>query len=369
MPTSSPNARLFRVITVVSLFTPCLFTAGCGSGEGVASGTSATKESKAKGESKPRKSDDPKSENAISGTKSFDGIPWDVFFDKPLVVASNTATGAAAGGNTAVAANDASKGTTTTDAPSETKPATKESSGGGSAVSLKDLIDKDALTSEVKSVRNYLAGKATSVAAYNSSYLEIAPETATLAVLAVAVQNHPEDFSWKKNAKFVRQLASQITEMTTSEKAKNKNTYDAVNAAFEKIDEVLKGSTPAGLPEADDNKDYGDAAGGELRHVMKRLKKAEELLKNSVNNEAGLKKEAEKVAQEGAIIQFLGYAITSKGFGWGDDEGFAKQALPLREGGKQLIEAAKSGNYAMYDEAMSRIGKTCVQCHGEFKNN
>jgi cytochrome c556 len=252
-------------------------------------------------------------------------------------------------------------------AAAETKDPPK-AAAGGEAVSLKDLIDKDALKSEINNVRNYLAGKAGSVAAYNASYLEIGPESATLAVLAVAVQKHPEEFSWKKNAKFVRELSSQITEMTTSEKAKNKNTYDAVAAAFEKIDEILKGSTPAGLPDAADEKDYGEAA-NDLRHIMKRIQRSEATLKTTVSNEAALKKDADKVAQEGAVLQFLGYAITADGFGWGDDAGFHKQAKPLQEGGKQIIEAAKSGNYPMYDEAMGRISKTCVECHGEFKNN
>ena len=346
-----------------------LAAAGCGSSDGAPNGASAAKEPKVKsdkGESKRSKSDGSKAEGSAGGPPMIDGIYKDVFFDKPLVVAANTQTGAAAG-NTTVAPNDTSKGAPAADAATATKDPPKAASGG-EAVSLKDLIDKDALASEVKNIRNYLAGKAGSVAAYNASYLEIGPESATLAVLAVAVQKHPEDFSWKKNAKFVRDLSTQITELTSSDKAKNKNTYDTVAAAFEKIDDILKGSTPAGLPEAADEKEYGEAA-VDMRFIMKRIQRAETTLKSTVSNEAGLKKDADKVAQEGAMLQFLGYAITTSGFGWEDDAGFHKQALPLREGGKQLIEAAKSGNYAMYDEAMGRISKTCVTCHGEFKNN
>ena len=349
--------------------TVLLAVTGCGSSEGSGNGASASKEPKAKaekGETKRSKSDGSKAEGSAGGPMTIDGIYKDVFFDKPLVVAANTQTGAAAA-NATVAANDTAKGTPATDATTATKdPPTAAS--GGEAVSLKDLIDKDALANEIKNVRIYLAGKAASVAAYNASYLEIPPEAATLAVLAVAVQKHPEDFSWKKNAKFVRELSTQITELTSSDKAKNKNTYDTVAAAFEKINDILNGSTPAGLPEAADEKEYGEAA-VDLRHIMKRIQKSEATLKTAVSNEAGLKKEADKVAQEGAVLQFLGYAITTDGFGWGDDAGFHKQAKPLREGGKQLIEAAKSGNYPMYDEAMGRISKTCVECHGEFKNN
>lgn len=346
-----------------------LAVAGCGSSDGPNNQTNAARPPNTTGDqdgSQRPKSEGSKSEGSASGPKSYDGIPYDVFFDKPLVVAANAQTGSTVGDNTAVAANDASKGTQTTDTPAAAKDPPKEA--GGDTTSLKDLFDKDALANEVKNVRNYLAGKAVSVAAYNASYLEIPPEAATLAMLALAVQKHPDDFSWKKNAKFVRELSTQITEMTSSEKAKNKNTYDSVAAAFEKIDDILKGSTPAGLPEAADEKEYGDAA-IELRHIMKRIQRAEAMLKTTVSNEAGLKKDAEKVAQEGAVLQFLGYAISAKGFGWEDDAGFHKQAKPLREGGKQLIEAAKSGNYPMYDEAMGRISKTCVECHGEYKNN
>lgn len=367
MKMSLSSSRLRGAVIFASLCMTSVFVAGCGSSQG--NGATASKEPKTggdKGESKPRKSNDSKTEKFGDGVKTIGGIPYDVFFDKPTEVAANRQTGTAASDNTAVAANDSPKGTAASDMPAEKKEPAKEA--GGDTTSLKDLLDKDALAGEVKNVRNYLAGKAASVAAYNSSYLEIGPESATLAVLAVAAQKHPEDFTWKKNAKFVRELSTQITELTTSDKAKNKNTYDAVAAAFEKIDDILNGSTPAGLPDAADEKDYGEAA-GDLRHIMKRIQKAEANLKNTVSNEAALKKEADKVAQEGAVLQFLGYAIISNGFGWGDDAGFHKQAKPLREGGKQLIEAAKSGNYALYDEAMGRISKSCVECHGEFKNN
>ncbi|MFM9965107.1 MAG: cytochrome c [Planctomycetaceae bacterium] len=369
MKMSLSSDRLRGAVVLAGLCLVSVIVTGCGSSEGSNNGANAAKDPKAsgdKGDSKPGKSNDSKPGKTAGGPKMIDGILWDVFYDKPLEVAANKQTGTAASDDTVVAANETPKGPATADMPAEKKEPAKEA--GGDATSLKDLLDKEALASEVKNVRNYLAGKAASVAAYNASYLEIAPESATLAALAVAVQKHPEDFSWKKNAKFVRELSTQITELTTTDKAKNKNTYDAVAAAFEKIDDILKGSTPAGLPEATDEKDYGEAA-VDLRHIMKRIQKAEANLKNSVSNEAGLKKDADKVAQEGAVLQFLGHAIISNGFGWGDDAGFHKQAKPLREGGKQLIEAAKSGNYALYDEAMGRISKSCVECHGEFKNN
>ena len=339
--------------------------AGCGgSNEGVAKGPAATNESKPKpekGESKRPKTDGTKTEGTAGGPKSIDGIPYDVFFDKPLTVAANTQTGSAP--NTTVAANDASKGTPATDTPMATKEPPKDAGGP----SLKDIIDKDSLSNEIKNVRNYLAGKTASVSAYNSSLLEIAPEAATLAVLAVAVMKHPDDFSWKKNAKYVRDLAWKIGEITLSKDGKTKNSFDAVAEAFAKIDDILKGSEPAGLPDAEAEKTYGDSVGGNLVIIMKRIKKSEEVLKSTVSTESGLKKEADKTAQEGAVLTFLGSILSAPGFGWDGDAEFAGYAKPLIEGGKQINEAAKSGNFALYSEGIIKVSKSCNDCHPKFK--
>ncbi len=340
--------------------------AGCGgSNEGVAKGTANTNNSKAKpdkGEPKRSKSDDSKSEATAGGPKTIDGIPYDVFFDKPLTVAKDTQTGAAA--NTTVAANDASNGTPTTETTTPAKETPKEAGGGASII---DIIDKDSLTNEIKNVRNYLAGKTASVSTYNSSLLEIAPEAATLAVLAVAVSKHPDDFSWKKNAKYVRDLSWKIGEITLSKDGKTKNSFDTISETFAKIDDILKGSEPAGLPDAEAEKAFGDAVGGNLVAIMKRIKKSEEVLKTNISSEAGLKKEAEKTAQEGAVLTFLGSILSAPGFGWDGDAEFATFAKPLIEGGKQISEAAKSGNFALYGEGIIKVSKSCNDCHPKFK--
>ena len=341
--------------------------AGCsGSNEGVAKGTQNSHEPNAvpekSGEPKRSKGEGSKTEAAVSGPKMIGDIPYDVFFDKPLTVAANTQTGASA--NTAVAANDAPKGNSSTDTPPPMKEAPKEAAGGPS---LKDIIDKDSLNNEIKNVRNYLAGKTASISAYNSSLLEIAPEAATLAVLAVAVTKHPDDFSWKKNAKYVRDLSWRIAEITLSKDGKTKNSFDEVTEAFAKIDDILKGSEPAGLKDAEADKAFGDAVGGNLVIIMKRIKKAEEVLKSTVSSEAGLKKEAEKTAQEGTVLAFLGSILTAPGFGWDGDAEFAAIAKPLVDGGKLITEAAKSNNFAMYGDGIVKVSKSCNECHPKFK--
>lgn len=361
------NQTLLAVSCSIALIVTAF---GCGSGSGASSGSTTEKETKSKGEkgeSKPKKSDGTKTAGSSNGPKTIDGIPYDVFFDKPLVIAANQQTGG--GADPKMAATDKgnsappSETVTTGGTPADTKPPAKDAGG----TSLKDMINKDALTNEVKAVRNYLAGKSGSIATYNSSYLEIPPEAATLAVLAVAVTRYPEDFSWKKNAKHVRDLAFKILEITTSKDAKTKNSFEAVAEAFAKIDDILKGSEPAGLGDAEDDKDYGDAVGGNVVMLMKRIKKSEETLKASVSSEAGLKKDADRVAQEGAILTFLGEIIKTQGFGWGGDEEFAKYAKPLIDGGKEIVEASKSGNYPLYGEGITKIAKSCNECHPKFK--
>lgn len=365
MNSSLPIQRFCRGMLLAGACGLLISNVGCGgSNEGVAKGTANSNEAKPKpekGDAKPTKSNGSKTEGAVGGPKSIEGIPYDVFFDKPLTVAANTQTGTAP--STTVAANDASKGTPAADTPMTTKEPPKADAGP----SLKDVIDKDSLTNEIKNVRNYLAGKTASASTYNSSLLEIAPEAATMAVLAAAVTKHPDDFSWKKNAKYVRDLSWKIGEITLSKDGKTKNSFDEVSETFAKIDDILKGSEPAGLPDAEADKAFGDAVGGNLVAIMKRIKKSEEVLKSTVSTEAGLKKDAEKAAQEGAVLAFLGSILTAPGFGWDGDAEFASIAKPLFEGGKQINEAAKSGNFTLYSEGIIKVSKSCNDCHPKFK--
>lgn len=362
-----------HMFAVISLSLTGLFSAGCGSSEGSGNGSKSANTAASNGgvgttNSVPVEQRGASSSTAVTttgGPKMIDGIPYDVFFDKPLVIAANTQTGATTSNNPAVAANTPSNSTTSTETAPMTNVAPKPS--GSAGASMKDIIDKELLNAQIKNSRNYLAGKAASVAVYNSSYLEIPPEAATLSMLAVAVSRYPEDFTWKKNAKHVRELSAKIAELTASKDGKTKNTFDAVADAFAKIDDILKGSEPAGLPQADDDKDFGDAVNGNVVWIMKRIKKSEEILKSTVSNEAGLKNDPEKVAQEGAMLAFLGAVIKSEGFGWGGDEEFASYAKPLIDGGKQIVEAAKSGNFSLYDEGMVKVAKSCNDCHPKFK--
>lgn len=360
-----PIQRFRSVLVLASMCGLLVSITGCGgSNEGASKGAAVSNESKPKpekGESKRPKSDGAKTEGNAGGPKSIGGIPYDVFFDKPLTVAANTQTGTTP--NATVAANDASKTTPPADTPMPTKEPPKDAGGP----SLKDIIDKDSLTNEIKNVRNYLAGKTASVSTYNSSLLEIAPEAATLAVLAAAVTKHPDDFSWKKNAKYVRDLSWKIGEITLSKDGKTKNSFDEVSETFSKIDDILKGSEPAGLPDAEANKNFGEAVGGNLVAIMKRIKKAEEVLKSTVSSEAGLKKDAEKTAQEGAVLMFLGSILTDPGFNFDGEEEFAALAKPMIDGGKQINEAAKSGNFALYGEGIIKVSKSCNDCHPKFK--
>lgn len=366
MDLSLINGQFCRSLMLAGACGWMLSFAGCGgSSEKVSKGDSAAKDSKPKPENddtSPSKATASKAESKTDGPRMVDGIPFDVFFDKPLTVAANTQTGAAS--NTTVAANDTSKGTTGSETTTQPKDPPKAKSG---SLSIKDIFDKDSLDNEIKTVRNYLASKTASVSVYNSGLLEIAPEAATLSVLAVAVSRHPDDFSWKKNAKYVRDLAWKIGEITISKDGKTKNSFDDVSDAFAKIDDILKGTDPAGLPEADPDKDFGDAIGGNLVILMRRIKKSEEILKSTVSSEAGLKNEAAKAAQEGALLAFLGAILTSPGFGWDGDEEFAGYAKPLVDGGKQIVEAAKSGNFALYDEGIIKVSKSCNECHPKFK--
>lgn len=295
---------------------------------------------------------------ANDGQKMIDGIPYDVWFDNPLAVAGDNQSvqPVALPGNN-VAAN-------TTPAPAgEMKTETAQASaGGGSGTDWKTIIPMPILESQVKDIRNRLTKNMQSVGTYNTSYLEIPTFTATLAALAEVANQHSEDVGWKKNAKYLRELAAAFTAEPLMRGAKS---YRAMQIPYEQIIVILNGSAPAGLPEADDKKPIAEVAS--MGDLMKRADIAYKWLKSNVGSADALKAEKEKVIEEAHLLAAISKIITLEGYGYVDDKGFLGHANPMQEACLKMVEAAKNDNFQEFDQGMSRVYKSCTECHSEYK--
>ena len=363
--------------TVLSRSTTCgvvlsalglLVASGCGGGSpestdtGNSGSSSVSKSSKSSGSAS--KSGGKQSDGGESGgQRTIDGIPWDVFFDRPLEVAADSRTG---GTTPAIAANSADTaptgGTPEAEPAADTaaKPTSKE-------VSWSELIPAEQLNEEVRFLRNEMQSRLTNMGAYKKAVLEMPVFGSAIAFFAEIATRHEGDISWKPNAKYIRVLGSRIATISSGSDSQTKNSYDEINNAYQTINEILNNNTPAELPEVEEGTpDFSEFA--DMFYLMKRMERGQQWMQTDTGSENGFNDKAATLTREVAVMVALTQAYYAPGYGNADDEEFIGYLNKLRDAGLGMRKAVEEKDFAKYDELRSVANQQCTQCHSVFKN-
>lgn len=356
------TAPLFNVVCAVTL----LLATGCGGGsseapstdKGSSSSTSSTEKSSSKSAGSTS-SGSTLSTGKESTTREIDGIPLDVFYDRPLEVAADSRTGGTAPGLTTAQ--------TTATAETPASEPTADSAPKAVDVSWSELIPAEQLNDEVRFLRNEMQSRLTNMGGYKKSTLELPVFGSAIAFFAEVATRHDGDISWKENAKYIRVLGTRIAEVTSSAQAQTRNSYDEVNDAFLTISEILNNNTPAELPEVEEEApDFADFA--DMTYLMKRLERGQEWLQTNTGSESGFTDKRATALRETAVMAALTQSFYSENYGYADDEEFTGYLDLLREAGTGMHKAVEEKDFAKYDELRSQAGQQCTQCHSVFKN-
>jgi hypothetical protein len=292
-----------------------------------------------------------------AGRKWFGNIPYDVWFAEPTTVAGNSTP---VGGVPIPPGGEAEAPGVGTPA-ADPMPMPMATAGGGQDWGA--VIPAAVLDAEMTDVTNRIKQSLVSVAAYQQSYLSLDPYIHSLAVMAMIAEQHPGDIRWKEHAPVIRELATRMTQLGTlmgGPKGKQ-----AVEEPFVQIVDAFAGSPPSGIEPAEGAL-FSDVA--DMGALMKRLDIGfNKRLAIEVGDEAALKAKADLVRQEAGVIAALGKVIIQEGYGYAEDDDFKSHAEPMIAAGIQAIEAADSGDFAKFDEAKTRITKSCTDCHRSYR--
>ncbi len=360
-----PVALSLRSHTLIFLLSAStlLLASGCGGGStpgetsesGKSSSTSTGKKSK------PSTKSTATADASDSGPREIDGIPFDVFFDRPLEVASDSTTGASPG----VAMTQP---VATTEATTETADNTTASeTPAAAAVSWSTLISAESINDEVRFLRNEMQSRLTNMGAYKRSTLEIPVFGSSIAFFAEIAARHDGEISWKENAKYIRVLGTRISEVSSSAQGQTRNSYDEVNNAFLTINEILNNNTPAELPEVEDEApDFADFA--DMTYLMKRVERGQQWMQTNTGSESGFNDKAATAIRETAVLAAMSEAFKAEGYGYNEDEEFTGYLDILRDAGTGMKKAVEEKDFSKYDELRSQAGQQCTQCHSVYKN-
>jgi len=341
-----------------------LLIAGCGGKPGTRETAAADQPGEAAADSgseidsKPRKGEKGKKKGAKGG--QIGDIPIDVWpevwLKQPLSIVAES--GSTAGPAAAEVAGDAKP------AGESVQPtAGKEPEPAGGATPWSTVISGEALADETKNIKNSLTPNLQDKGRYDSKYKEVRIDAATMAVVAAVARDVPDAPSWKTNAKYIRDVSSQIA---TESKANGEQFYKKTREAYDKFEALLSGSKPPGLEESADNVKFSELAN--RPYLMKRMERSSDWMKTQVNTEALFKKHSEKVAHEGSMLSLLGKVIATPDYGDHDDPEYIKSAEAVSQSGREIDEAVKNADFKAYTEALGRCRKACDKCHETFKN-
>ncbi|NQV22866.1 MAG: cytochrome c [Rhodopirellula sp.] len=365
---TSPFGQAITRYSVV-LFVTAILTmfAGCGGGEKKETvSSSGDKKTTASSGSGSKRSPTAKAETDERPT--IGGIPLNVYFDNPLQEASDQRlVGQTSLPSTSPGPMSETVATTTPETAATTEPEAKPAVAAKSdGPEWSELITKDELESEVQSIRNDLNSRLTNFGAYKRATREIPVFSSTLAFLADIARRHKDEIKWKEKAHFIRALAAQMADLSSSKSSGEKKSYDVVNESFLKICEILDSNEPAELPEVEAEADFVDFVA--IGFLMKRLERGEEWLKNNTGSEGGFTEKGTLAQREVSVFAAISQSFTSEGFGYAEYKDFVEWADGMRDAARTMSKAVSAKNYSEFDAARSKISQSCTQCHGVYRN-
>lgn len=224
------------------------------------------------------------------------------------------------------------------------------------------LATKELLEAEMNAVRAYFVENLESVTTYNTSYLEVAPNVASIIAVADVASRMKSDVAWKKHALTIRDLAQSMVVEDLRSGAKS---WKQAKEPFTKIVAILDGKPPEGL-EAGKPIPYEDLA-IYMADFMKRLKKSEDRMKGLAGGEGAFTKNKDAVKREAAVIGILATLIMQEGFGYAEDDEFKGYGNPVVASSGKMMKAADAGDFGAFELEMSNVSKNCTTCHMAFR--
>lgn len=321
----------------------------------------SSKGSSSKGTAASNRSDSEGQRAAAPKRPMVGDIPLDVWLDNPI--AESKQTGSAAPAPEKTAAAPAPTVAKADPMPAE-KPAAAPAATAAGGGDWGTIISAEDIQSEIKKIRNELTQSLSAIGKYNAHYKEIAMEGAVLAALAGIAIVHPEKVSWKEHAPQIRDVAS---EMAKKSKGLGPKLFEETKKEFEKLEGLLSGNPPPGLPEAAPDIPFSEVAS--RRGIMQRLQVSSDYLRANFQTEAKLGQAQEDAAQAASVVAAISKVIGTEGYGSADEEEYQAFVKSMVEANLAMAKAARDKDFTVFSEANGKVIKYCNDCHQAYQSS
>ena len=290
-------------------------------------------------------------------TKWIGTIPYDVFYDQPLVVASDATpvggapTGVSPAPGDVAMVKPAEGPTTPPEAPAE----------AGSKTDWGKVMPLELAIEAVKVARSELNASLQGIPKFNMGLESIRMNSALIGMLAVIVAEHPEAANWKDKAKFIRDLCYKIQGTATE---KGSGPHKATQELFEQITGILDGGKPPTMDSAD-SVPYSETA--DRADMMKIIDKTMNDLKSNIGDAKRMKDQGGEVTRQLSVMHALGVMMGDLSYDQADNPEYQGYTKNFIDGAAAGVEAVKSDKFEDFQGALSKMNTSCSECHPKFR--
>lgn len=290
-------------------------------------------------------------------TKWIGTIPYDVFYDQPVVVANDATP--IGGGPTMPSPAPGTPIVKNTDP--VTTPAETPAAAAGAKTDWAKVMPLETALEAVKVARTEVNANLQGIPKYNAGMDSIKMNSALIGMLAVIVSEHPEAANWKDKAKFIRDLCLKVQGTATE---KGSGPFKATQELFEQITGILDGGKPPAT-ESKDSVPYVEAA--DRADMMKIINKSMDDLKSNIGDAKRMKDQAGEVTRQLSVLHALGVMMGDLSYDQADNpeyQGFTKNFI---DGAAAGVEAVKADKFDDFQGALSKMNTSCGDCHPKFR--
>jgi hypothetical protein len=251
----------------------------------------------------------------------------------------------------------------TASAPNNVAGSAESGDAKGDPFRWSEIIDAEALDTEVKRVAARLAAPLASPAAFKSEgHIACRAEFAWLAALFAVIEDYDGEVRWQRDAGALR---AAFAHAAANARVASDQSYAEAARHRDELADVIRGARLGG--DASPPLEKWSAV-ADRKLLMQRMQRA---LQDGVNprlaNDREFSSASADVRQEAQVLSLLAELIRREEYKFWDDETFRDYAQQLGDAAEELSQAAADGNYESARTAVGRASQSCTACHDGYR--
>lgn len=253
-------------------------------------------------------------------------------------------------------------------APAATAGSTPQAgSGSGSspvAGGWSSMISAATIEDEIKLLKTQVDKAIVSPSDFaGKGYKAARRDFSTLAMLFAIVNEYDGDVRWKNDGATARDAFARTA---ANAKVGSVQVFNEAKLRKTELQDLVNGSSPFTEKATEPKNNWSTIC--DRAPLMQYLEKVwEPEFKPLLSDQTQFSANGEKITKYAEMFAVVGEVLTKDGMMDADDDEYKAFCIRLREAGKEIKEAVKTKNFDAASKASTEIGKTCVECHENYR--